>query len=116
MVPWEHVNYGCDEHWAAVYPFEQDAGAGSAVRLDAVFTNHAATEARALASAALPPGWAPEGAAECGTSIPPRSVGRASLMIRIPPDAAPGLYVIPLRLTWNGRYLGQARHGMVYVY
>lgn len=117
ILPWPDPNFGLDEHWVRVYPYEQDAGAGSTAAIDVCFTNHAATPAKARVRLVLPPDL-------CGDRRPPtasitvprQSDGAARLLLHIPRGAAPGLRVLPVQVWWDGRYLGQFRHAFVYVF
>ena len=127
MLPWENPNFGLDEGWVRVYPYEQDARPGEAFRMDVQFTNHSVGEATAAVEPALPEGWTwdrSRGTAD--VLLPPRTGGTvdaycatpdkaASVWITPPPDAEPGKHVISFRVTWNGRYLGAIRSGVVNV-
>ena len=31
--PWDHANYGMDEHWVRCYPYEQEVALGEAAHL-----------------------------------------------------------------------------------
>ena len=42
LFPWDHPNYGMDEHWVRPYPYEQNVTAGGTATLRLDFTNHSA--------------------------------------------------------------------------
>jgi len=116
MLPWEHPNFGLDEGWIAAYPYQQDAGAGATIRLDVRFHNHAPHERLAAAEPVVPAGWALDPYSLTVCTLPAGAEGHAQCYLHIPLDAAPGPYVIPLRITWNGHFLGQVRHAVVTVF
>ena len=117
ILPWEHPNFGTDVSWARAYPYEQGAFRGGAVTFEARFTNHAPKPSTATVEPVLPNGWSWERKASTPKAIiAPGADGAARITVLVPPDAAPGLHVIPFRVTWNGRYLGQIRHTLVNVY
>ena len=127
MLPWAHPDFGCDEGWVRAYPYEQTVQPGRCFPLDVQFTNHGPAEAVASVEPVLPAGWtwnADAAAASC--TVPARSAGCVGayvdrpdgvvhLGLSAPTNATPGLYVVPLRVTWDGRYLGQFRHALVRV-
>ena len=127
VLPWEHPNFGIDESWVRVYPYEQDAAAGASFRMDVQFTNHASVEITAKAEPVLPEGWTWD--TERSTAeitIPAETYGTvddyvpnpdkaAEVWITPPENTVPGKYIIPFRITWNGRYLGAMRNGIVNV-
>jgi len=100
---------------------------GSRLALDVQFTNHGPDAVTARVEPLLPEGWAwdaERGAPE--VSVPARTQGSvdtycqrpdvaARLWITVSEDAAPGLFVLPVRVTWDDRYLGPFRHGLVRV-
>jgi hypothetical protein len=125
MVPWPNANFALDPWWVRTYPYEQSAQPGSVITVDVQFTNHDGEPARARVEPVLPEGWTwnPE-KSQTGFKVLGRTCGlvdprRADtdpavrMSIRIPEDAAPGRYIIPCRVTWNGQYLGQFRHAVV---
>lgn len=127
MTPWNDANFAVDEHWVRVYPYEQQAAAGSRFELDVQFTNHGGNQVQAEVEAVLPQEWKKSGPAPrvvatvppntCGfvDSSGPNSDGCAKLRIDCPAGTGPGLYVVPVRIVWGGRYLGAVRHGLVRV-
>lgn len=132
VLPWEDPNFGNDEGWARTYPYEQSVRPGQSFSIDVQLTNHAASGATAEVQPVLPAGWrwSPGGgdldAPGARIEIPPgtqgstsayceRPDGAAHTTLHAPPDAAAGLYVIPFRITWNGRHLGQYRVALVNV-
>jgi glyoxylase-like metal-dependent hydrolase (beta-lactamase superfamily II) len=126
MTPWDNANFAVDTHWIRSYPHDQEVVPGAAFALDVEFTNHSAHEARAAVEAVLPPGWRVRDAGPRETVIPARTSGlrgpgvvnpdgAVRLWVECPADAAPGLRVIPVRVWWEGRPLGQTVHALVRV-
>lgn len=127
LLPWPHPDFGADEWWLRAYPYEQEASPGCEVAIDLQMTNHGPRQARALVEPVLPPGWQWLRERSGGeVTLPPRtsglvqpgaadSDGFARVRLRLPEDAAPGRHVVPFRVTWDGRYLGQVRHALVQV-
>lgn len=125
LVPWEDPNFALDEGWVRVYPFEQDAFAGGDALVEVHFTNHGPRHVQARAELVAPEGWASgDGVGE--TVVAPRtsgfveadhmaSDGAIRLAVRVHPEAPRGLYAVPVRITWDGAYLGQFRHAIVAV-
>ena len=127
MTPWEDPNFAIDEWWMRTYPYQQDTCAGSVIAIDVEFTNHGTNEARVDVEPVLPAGW--RWNRKRGTRslrIPPKTDGIAApfgpqpdraarVWIEVAEGASPGRYVVPLRATWNGHYLGQFRHALVFV-
>jgi hypothetical protein len=124
MLPWPNPNFGTDENWVRAYPYEQEARADTPFCIDVQFTNHGPDPAVALASPTLPDGWLWDThrsgptvtvpGRTCGTVDPDTDNPDVSARSWITPEnAEPGRYVIPFRVAWNGRYLGQFRHAIV---
>ncbi len=126
-LPWPHPDIGTDENWARCYPYEQSAKPGDSITIDVQFTNHADAPIDARVEPVLPDGWTSDlDASVFGITAPPRTVGivadfvenpdvAASARIDIAANADEGLHVIPFRVWWDGRYLGQFRNGLVRV-
>ena len=127
MLPWANPNFGIDEWWARAYPFEQETAGGCSVAIDVQFTNHGPADVLASVEAVLPEGWAADDAGSAtSVTCPPDTEGMvgdfcecpdaaARVQLVVPESAEPGRYVIPLRVTWGGQYLGQFRHAIVTV-
>ena len=114
MLPWEDPNFGLDEGWVRTDPFAQEAWPAGAVAVDVQLTNHGPEWVEASVEPVLPEGWQwDRGRSTAQVRVPPRSDGVARVWLS--PGAAPGRYVIPFRVTWGGRYLGQFRHAIVTV-
>ena len=119
LTPHAHPNFALDPEWVTTYPYEQDAAAGATCRVDAVFTNHGADPAVAEIDLMLPDGWEQvemNAQHPTTTTVEGSGTGAITRWFRIPHDAAPGVYVLPLRVTWDQRYLGQFRHALVHVW
>ncbi len=127
LTPWEDPNFALDPGWVRLYPYDQDAFPGSICAVDAQFTNHGPQAAKAAVEPVLPEGWTWDTErSSANVSVPARTEGwndasspnpdaAARIWLRVPPDAPKGQYVVPFRVTWNGRYLGQFRHALVHV-
>ena len=127
LLPWEDVNFGLDENWCRVYPYEQEVTPGGATAIEVHFTNHGVQPVVARVEPVLPDGWrwqrersqsqidVPANTEGAVAAYCARPDGVAHQWIDIPADAQSGLHVIPFRITWRERYLGQFRQGLVRV-
>ena len=118
MMPWEHPNFGTDVGWVRTYPYEQDVFRGRSAMVRVQFTNHSSSVSRAKAEPVLPKGWAnlSFSAMTSNVAIEPKKDGYIPLEITVPENIPPGQYIIPIRITWNDRYLGQIRHAIIQVF
>jgi glyoxylase-like metal-dependent hydrolase (beta-lactamase superfamily II) len=57
LFPWDDPNFGVDESWARLYPYEQRAGAGQTVEIEAVIRNHSPRAREYRVTAHVPAGW-----------------------------------------------------------
>lgn len=116
LLPWDEPNFGLDEHWVRAYPYEQDVLAGGTLGVEVQFTNHAMQLVAAEAQLVVPPEWH---GADVSRMVRVRlqagSEGAARVFVRVPPRAPRGEYLLPIRVTWNGRYLGPCRQCLVCV-
>ncbi len=70
----------------------------------------------AQAEPVLPEGWKwDRDAGKPVIQIASHKDGAARLMFSIPENTLPGRYIVPFRITWNGKYLGQIRHAVIEV-
>lgn len=144
LMPWDSPDFGTDESWVCAYPYWQTASPGSEITMEVRFTNHGDRWIEASAAPILPDGWNLAGgtekesctgvesgaAAESGTGyesvmIPSRKAGPSPafsdhdgsiiLKVAIPDDAPRNTVAIPLRICWDGKYLGQFRHALVQI-
>ena len=116
LLPWEDPNFGTDIWWVRAYPYEQDIFRGSTGTVEVHFTNHAQSSAQVKIEPVLPGGWTwIQTSGNPSTTIGPKEEGAARLVFTVPDNNRPGLHVIPFRITWNGRYLGQIRHAYIYI-
>ena len=114
LFPWDHANYGMDESWVRCDPYEQHVAPCAAARLDAVITHHSAVERPAACRPALPSAWGGPAPLTEGC-VPARSEGRLAITIAVPPDAAPGRYIIPVDVAYAGRVLPQFAEAIIVV-
>ena len=127
LLPWPHPDFGTDERWVRTYPYDQDVQPGQPFWVEVRFTNHSPRPERARVEPVLPEGWrwdAERSAAEvvvapqsagCATAFCSPPDGVARLWIMAGEHATPGRYVIPVRVRWGERYLGQIRHALAMV-
>lgn len=112
LFPWDHANYGMDEHWVRCYPYEQEGTPGGTAQLRVEVTNHSDEPRTATAQPILPASWGMEIASR-ETTIPPRTDGHIDFSIPIPQSCeALGRIVIPVDITYNGQPLGQFREAI----
>ena len=112
LFPWDHANYGMDEHWVRCYPYEQEVALGGTAQLRVEVTNHSHEPRTATAQPILPASWGVEIASR-ETTIPPRTDGYIGFSIPIPQHCETlGRIVIPVDLTYNGQPLGQFREAI----
>ncbi|NLG28084.1 MAG: MBL fold metallo-hydrolase, partial [Chloroflexi bacterium] len=115
MLPWPHPDMGSDDGWLRAYPYEQEVTRGETCGLDVQVTNHTQSPLAIRAEAVLPPAWATAQCEGAVVEVPAAADGAARLRISVPASADAGLYVLSLRVTVDGRYLGQVRHALVRV-
>lgn len=112
LFPWDHANYGMDEHWVRCYPYEQEIAPGGTAQLRVEITNHSDESRTATAQPMLPASWGME-IASAETTIPSRTDGHIDFSIPIPQHCtASGRIVIPVDITYNARPLGQFREAI----
>jgi glyoxylase-like metal-dependent hydrolase (beta-lactamase superfamily II) len=121
IVPWDHANFGMDQSWVRPFPYEQQAKAGSEVKLDVVVTNHAAEARNAACRIVMPRAWTsqsttPSEAAEwVKATIPAKTEGNLSAVLRIPGSVKPGRYPVAIDIRYGRRELPQFAHAVVVV-
>lgn len=113
LLPWDHPNYGLDEHWIRCHPYAQQMYPGQVAQLTLVVANHSRLERDAWGRLVLPEGWG-TGGTEMVT-IPSRREGTLNYTFRVPDEAPAGRYVIPVAVEYDGRRLGQFREATVQV-
>ena len=112
LFPWDHANYGMDEHWVRCYPYEQEITPGETAQLRLEITNHSSEPRTATAQPILPPAWDVE-IDPAETTIPPKADGDIDFSIPIPRSCeALGRIVIPIDFTYNDCPLGQFREAI----
>jgi len=114
LLPWDHPNYGLDEHWVRCYPYEQRVARGGRAALSVVCTNHSSSARRLSCRPVLPATWEGQ-CAECALMVTPKAEGTLDFDIGVPKDARPGRWVIPVEVTYDGRPLGQFREAVLVV-
>ena len=118
LFPWDHANYGMDEHWVRCHPYEQEVTPGGTAQVRVEITNHSDEPRTATAHPILPASWGME-IEPAETTILPKAAGGFGFSIPIPvgvglpnPYTAPGRIVIPVDITYNARPLGQFREAI----
>ena len=112
LFPWDHANYGMDEHWVRCDPYEQEVAPGGTAGLRVEITNHSDEPRTVAAQLILPASWGME-TAPAETTLLPRVAGGFGFSIPIPRHcAASGRVVIPVDITYNARPLGQFREAI----
>ena len=113
LFPWDHANYGMDEHWARCYPYEQEVTLGETAQLRVEITNHSSEQRTATAQPILPSSWNVE-IVPAKTTIPPKTDGHIDFSIPIPQSCETlGRIVVPMEMTYNARPLGQFREAIL---
>ncbi len=117
LFPWDHANYGMDEHWIRCYPYEQEISPENTVQLTVEITNHSSVERKAHAQPILPESWENEITPRTVT-ITPKSEGKIQFPITIPTaeilhsSTSTERIVIPIEIAYDGRQLGQFREAI----
>ncbi len=114
LFPWDHANYGTDEHWVRCYPYEQEVRPGETAHLRVEITNHSAHPRTAQARPILPATWELT-LPVSEVTIPPKTDGHIAFSVPIPVDAphGTGRLVIPIEMTYDARPLGQFREAIL---
>ena len=113
LFPWDHANYGMDEHWVRCYPYEQEIALGETTQLRVEITNHSSEPRTAVAQPILPSAWNIE-LPSAETTIPARSDGHIDFSVPIPKhrDALGKRVVVPVDIIYDERPLGQFREAI----
>ncbi len=115
LVPWDHANYGMDESWIRTFPYEQAASPGAEVNLEVVVTNHSTEPRKAAARAVLPSAWTTESTDWQNLSAPAKAETPLALRFKVPANAKPGRYPVPIDIRYGKRLLPQFTEAMVVV-
>ena len=111
LSPWPDINYMVDESWARLFPYGSNAGVGDTVELELRITNHAPERTIYRASWNLPAGLElVRGDRE--REIAPRADGVLRARVRA---TAPGLHVVTVDLSFQGRSLKQWTEALIRV-
>ncbi len=118
LFPWDHANYGMDEHWVRCYPYEQEVALGETAQLRVEITNHSSEPRTAIAQPILPSEWSIE-LPSVETTIPARSDGHIDFSVPTPLRCewegfvTPTVrIVVPVDITYDTRPLGQFREAI----
>ena len=112
LFPWDHANYGMDEHWIRCHPYEQALAPGKTAQFCVEITNHSSEPRTATVEPVLPSEW-DVAVPTSELTIPPKSVGGACFSIPTPQHCKlSGRVVVPMNITYNARPLGQFREAI----
>lgn len=111
LFPWDDPNFGVDESWARLYPYEQRAKAGASIEVTAVIRNHSRAARTFRVRPNVPAGWSLTPAA-AAVSVPGRGEGTAKFRVT-PRAAGEGVHVITADVEWDGRRLRQWMEALV---
>ncbi len=120
LFPWDHANYGMDEHWVRCYPYQQEIRPGETAELSVEFTNHSLQPCEVTAQPILPESWGTETVPK-STTITAKSDEFISFFIPIPDEKTINKnniaeqIVIPVDITYNNRPLGQFREAILLI-
>ena len=114
LVPWDHANYGMDEHWIRCQPYEQRVAPGGRAHLRVVCTNHSDGERVVTCRPVLPEPWDLQ-ICTGQAIIAPRTEGCVAFDLSVPYDTLPGRWVVPVEITYHERRLGQYREAIIVV-
>ena len=118
LFPWDHANYGMDEHWVRCYPYEQEVASGETAQLRVEITNHSREPRTATAQPILPPSWDME-IVPAQTAISPKADGHIDFSIPIPIhrewegfETPMERIIVPVDITYDARPLGHFREAV----
>ena len=113
LFPWDHANYGIDEHWVRCYPYEQEVALGETAHLRVEITNHSYEPRTAIVQPILPSAWDME-LSPAKITIPARSDGHIGFSVPMPMrrDALGQRIVVPVDIIYDTRPLGQFREAI----
>ncbi len=114
LLPWDHPNYGLDEHWVRCHPYEQCVAPGEQTALSVVCTNHSSSARPLRSRPVLPTSWGVD-TEERDMLIRPKAEGTLDFDISVPTGVRPGRWVIPVDVMYGGRPLGQFREAVLVV-
>lgn len=110
LLPYDDPNFGLDEQWARLYPYEQSVEPGQEFELWALVFNHSADAKTFQIDLRLPEGWTGETRLEL--EVPPRTEGRASTLVRAPSSAS-GLEIVTADVAWDKEFFSSWIESMV---
>jgi glyoxylase-like metal-dependent hydrolase (beta-lactamase superfamily II) len=104
LFPWPDINFGLDEQWARLSPYEVRGEPGQVLELEAVVFNHARSAQDLLLRLHLPDGWKAD-RATYRLKLEAKTEGAVSM--RITPAGAPARYIVTADVEFAGQRLGQ---------
>jgi hypothetical protein len=110
LFPWPDINFGLDEQWARLSPYEAMGEAGRTLALQAVVFNHSRTEQELVVSPQLPRGWKSD-RASYRAKLKPKAEGVVDMQIT--PTSASGRYVVTADIEFAGMRLRQWTEAIV---
>jgi hypothetical protein len=116
LFPWDHANYGMDEHWLRCWPYEQTVSPGDSAEIELQATNHSVRTWGLEAQPVLPAAWQVS-VPPAETLVRPRSDGSIRFTVPVPATAGPAgsRVAIPLQVRYGNRSLGQFREAVLVI-
>ena len=115
LFPWDHANYGMDESWIRTFPYEQQVSPGDELKLEVVVTNHSVEPREAAARAVTPTAWRQEPVDWVTVSAPAKGETPLALRVKVPANAKPARYVVPIDIRYGERLLPQFTEAIIVV-
>lgn len=113
LVPWPDPNFGLDPQWVACFPYQQRVAPGAVAWVHVRITNHAAAPIGITAALEVPESWWATGRA--GRRVAAARSGSVWLACTVPADCPAGRYPLAVRISLDGRDLGQWTESLVEV-
>jgi glyoxylase-like metal-dependent hydrolase (beta-lactamase superfamily II) len=99
LFPFDDPDFGLDEGWASIYPYDSTVRPGESARIEVRITNHSPRERTFEAVLRAPEGL--EVSRPAPVRIPARSEGKIEATVKVPAGVAAGLRVITAGLRWE---------------
>lgn len=93
LLPWDNINFGIDEQWVRLYPYERTVNPGSRHDLEVIVYNHSEKEETFYIELNLPSGYQ-AGSLTSTVTVAPLSEGRHVFTVKVPDDAVAGVRLI----------------------
>lgn len=110
LFPWPDINFGLDEQWARLSPYEVRTEPGRAFELEAIVFNHSRTAQDLEVRPNLPAGWKSDRPAYRSKLNPKTEV---AVPIQITPAGASGRFLVTADIDFAGMRLRQWTEAMI---